>query len=218
MVDFSDRVEIKRWLDGIDPPERRHELAIAMAARAALRAAPLLNVELRKPSRSGATLPDFLMPYLRAVALAWAAARYPVHRNELRAFATSAARAASSSQAAEAAASAARAASEASASASAFAASAVASVVLAGSREFGDYGTSVAALTNSGRSGGDLASLPLWLDGVPYQAVGDWLTLKSTLLERKKPVTVDLAGLLILSRRVQSCLSFSGVGRWPVLN
>ena len=47
MVDFSDREEVKRWLDAIEPAPRRREVAIALAARAALRVVPLLGRELR---------------------------------------------------------------------------------------------------------------------------------------------------------------------------
>ena len=37
MAEFSNRDEVKRWLDAIEPAERRREIAVALAARAALR-------------------------------------------------------------------------------------------------------------------------------------------------------------------------------------
>ncbi len=86
MIDFSDREDVQRWLDTIEPAKRRREVAVALAARAALRVTPLLGRELTRGKRSRATvLSDFVLPSLRATALAWAAAKYPAHGSELRA-------------------------------------------------------------------------------------------------------------------------------------
>jgi hypothetical protein len=94
MVDFSDREDIRRWLDAINPAKRRREVAVAMAARASLRVTPRLRLSLEE-SRSRATvLSDWMLPSLRATALAWAAAKYPARGSELRGYAVAAADAA----------------------------------------------------------------------------------------------------------------------------
>src|SRR5271166_235330 len=104
MVDFSDRKNIKRWLDAIKPAKRRREIAVALAARAALRVTPLLGVALTQGERSQATvLSDFVLSSLRATALSWAAAKYPAHGSELRAAALAASKAAAARAAARAA-------------------------------------------------------------------------------------------------------------------
>ena len=92
MVDFSDRNGIRRWLDGIEPAERRREAAIALAARAVLRVAPLLVTQLKAGiNRPAVVLAEIVLPSLRATALPWVAAKYPAHGNELRAAARAAA-------------------------------------------------------------------------------------------------------------------------------
>jgi hypothetical protein len=77
MVVFSGRGDIGRWLRTIQPAKRRREVAVALAARAALRVTPLLARKL-------------LLPSLRATASAWAAAKYPAQHSELRVSAASA--------------------------------------------------------------------------------------------------------------------------------
>ncbi len=70
MVDFSDREEIKRWLDGIKSAKRRREVAIALAARATLRVTPLLGRVMT--SAQAKVLTDFVLSSLRATAAgAW---------------------------------------------------------------------------------------------------------------------------------------------------
>ena len=93
-TDFSDREDSRRWLDAIKPAKRRREVAVAMAARAALRVTPLLSLGLGKPGPRATVLSDWVLPSLRATALQWAAAKYPAHGSELRASATAAASAA----------------------------------------------------------------------------------------------------------------------------
>jgi hypothetical protein len=101
MVDFSDRENIKRWLDAIKPAKRRREIAVALAARASLRMTPLLGRALTQAERSQATvLSDFVLSPLRATALSWAAAKYPAHGGELRSADLAAALAASKAAAA----------------------------------------------------------------------------------------------------------------------
>src|SRR5271166_6267510 len=94
MVNFSDREDSRRWLDAIKSAKRRREVAVAMAARAALRVTPLLSLGLGKPGPRATVLSDWVLPSLRATALQWAAAKYPAHGSELRAAASAAASAA----------------------------------------------------------------------------------------------------------------------------
>ena len=43
MVNFSDRKAFEHWLAGIESAERRREVAVAFAARSALRATPWVD-------------------------------------------------------------------------------------------------------------------------------------------------------------------------------
>ena len=108
MVDFSTREDVKRWLDAIESETRRREVAVVIAARAALRVAPLLYTEVPKSKRKrDATLSAIVLPVFRATALPWIAAVNAIHGNELRsaaAAATAAAAAATATIAATAAA------------------------------------------------------------------------------------------------------------------
>jgi hypothetical protein len=92
MVDFSDRDSVRKWLDHIEPAERPREVAIALAARAALRVVPLLSAELTRvePPRD-IVLSDLVLPSLRASALSWAAAKYPAEAMSLTSLAGDAA-------------------------------------------------------------------------------------------------------------------------------
>ena len=206
MVDFSDREEIRRWLNRIRPAARRREVATALAARAALRVMPLLGGELRQGKSPRVTnLSDFVLPSLRAAALPWAAARYPAHGSELRAAARAAAdveslfaaafdaalasdsvfAASTAAYAAAAAATyAARAATAAGASDSVFAAStAVAPALAAGfAADFAAARAADVEAIEAGRSGAAVTAMPLWPNGVPYWANGAWLSLRAALL------------------------------------
>src|SRR5271166_5114831 len=84
MVDFSKPGEIWRWLDTVGPEHRRREVAVALAARAALRVTPLLGQKRTRSNRGrAAVLSDLLLSTLRANSLSWVAARYPAHAREL---------------------------------------------------------------------------------------------------------------------------------------
>ena len=98
MVVFSDREEVKHWLERIEPPERRCEVAVALVARTALRVAPLLGSRLelggilaRRKDARARILSDLVLPSLRATQLSWASAKYPARANEIRAAAAVAA-------------------------------------------------------------------------------------------------------------------------------
>ena len=197
MVDFSSRDEVKRWLDAIQPAKRQREVAVAIAARAALRVLPLLAREVKKRhSKPAGILRRLLAPCLRGTALPWAAARYPAHDNELRAHAAAAAFAASyaaaayaatadAADAADAASAAAEAAAAAAASSAAAAASAAAASAAAVAYTAGDASPADdAALIDAGRSTADLAGRPLWPNGAPTWASEAWRDLKSALLAR----------------------------------
>jgi hypothetical protein len=96
MVEFSNSEDINRWLQAIKSAKRRREVAVALVARAALRATPLLGREARPGRRSQAfVLANLVLPSLRAAAAAWAVAQYPAHGSELSAAAVVAGRAAS---------------------------------------------------------------------------------------------------------------------------
>ncbi|MGD0184187.1 MAG: hypothetical protein ABSC25_02945 [Roseiarcus sp.] len=200
MVDFSNRDDIKRWLDAIEPPERRREVAVAMAARAALRVVPLLGRELtRSRLTRGEVLSAIVLPCLRAAAAPWVASKYPSYGGELRAAAAAADNAALAAAfavaatdaavraAASSAAAACGAASGASDAAAALAAAdGNAAEAAAYAHGFAAYAEAIAAdaaLIDSGRSGAELAGMPLWPNGAPDWASEAWRGLKSALLD-----------------------------------
>jgi len=81
MADSSKSNETKRWLNAIESKARQRDVAVAMAARAALRVLPLLEVELRQQNRDrDETLALIVLPVWRAAALPWFAAKYPTRR------------------------------------------------------------------------------------------------------------------------------------------
>jgi hypothetical protein len=205
MVDFSNRKEVERWLEQNKPARRRREVAVALAARAALRVAPLLGQELTRGGRQrGEILSSLVLPCLRAAAAPWVAAKYPTHGAELR-DATNAAHAHANAAAHYAAATAAGAAHAnavaAGSAANAFAAKArlgfavngAAAAAFAASAAAFDFNDAAAAdataafaadaaLIDSGRSGAELAGMPLWPNGAPDWASDAWRALKSALL------------------------------------
>jgi hypothetical protein len=74
LVHFKNRKELETWLQ-----KQPRAVSVALAARAALRALPVMQKALlRGDYRSGLVLPVF-----RATAVSWAAAKYPAHEKEL---------------------------------------------------------------------------------------------------------------------------------------
>ena len=73
MVDFAKQNDVKRWLNG-----KPREVAVIIAARAALRVVPLLVDSLggRAGERSQRRK-DLVLQVFRAVAAAWVAGQYP---------------------------------------------------------------------------------------------------------------------------------------------
>ena len=78
MADIKNRSQFEAWL-GNQPPE----VAVALAARVALRALPV--VETAKGYKGCLILPVF-----RATAVSWSKAKYPAHETELVPYAAAA--------------------------------------------------------------------------------------------------------------------------------
>jgi hypothetical protein len=76
VVEFS-TLDVQRRLEGV-----RHEAAIAMAARAVLRAIPALAAEIERREMYGRK--RVILPVFRAVAAAWVIARYPTRALTIR--------------------------------------------------------------------------------------------------------------------------------------
>jgi len=108
---------LEAWLQ-----KQPREVAVAFAARAALRVLPIVQMAQRA-SYKGDLLSDVVLPVFRATAVSWVAAKYAVHETELamsaRAAARAAALAATAASASEAASDAATVASDAASVASA---------------------------------------------------------------------------------------------------
>ena len=205
MVEFAKADDVKAWLVAIEPRERRREVAIALAARAALRVLPLLGRELRRGKRThDEILSTFILPPLRATALTWVAAKYPGRGHALgsAAFAVAfdafahteaddpaahdAARATTAAfvtlEAADAAFAAADAAFAAVDAASFAAAPNDDAAIFAAAFADAADASNDAALIDSGRSAAELAGIPLWPNGAPDWASDAWRTFKSDLL------------------------------------
>ncbi len=75
MVDFSDREDVKRWLEAIKPAKRADQVAVALASRASLRVLPLIGRQ-RQLFESGPNPRRILLSF-REIAAAWLVARYP---------------------------------------------------------------------------------------------------------------------------------------------
>jgi hypothetical protein len=212
MVDFSRPDEVKRWLDAIEPAERRREVAVALAARAALRVLPFVGHALRPPESKRVSIPrarvfrEVVLPSFGATALAWIAGQQPIGVSELLAnYAPVVARRAE--DAIGAILSAPRSASGA-ATAAALAADTV-HVFEKSGRAAQTFDSALEAVNahwptlaqtalaaiettagleadatavSSGRSAIELARTPLWPNGAPRWATEAWRTLKSDLL------------------------------------
>jgi hypothetical protein len=193
MVDFANRDEVKRWLDRL-PAKRRRRVAIAMAARAALRVAPFFGFEVGKIKSRPAQ--HTALQCLRATAVPWAAAAFSAYDQELRDAADAAARAAAdaivartdgvSRAAAAVATRAAGALADSGAAATAHAADAATRANTAAGVTFAARAAANvaadAAFIDSGRSAAELAGLPLWQSEPPARADHAWRSHKSALL------------------------------------
>jgi hypothetical protein len=192
MIDSSDSKATQLWLDMVRPEERRREVAVAMAARAALRVTPLLSARLNRRRARAAILRGLVLPSFRAVALAWAGAKYPARGDSIRVPAAAASRgiadeafpAALAASHAAAAAATLRAATASGAyhSAAAAALDALGATNTAAAAVIGEVTDYDAAVIDSGSSGAELAGLALWANGTPEWAGEAWRALKSDLL------------------------------------
>ena len=80
MADLTDRKQLEAWLE-----TQPREVCVAIAARAVLRVLPTLEVEFNRKRKSVKVSRDIILPVIRTMALALAAATYPAKDNELRA-------------------------------------------------------------------------------------------------------------------------------------
>lgn len=77
LVDFKSAEDFEKWLEG-----KPREVAIALAARAALRVLPGVTIDARRDFKGD--LPAVVvLPVFRATAVSWAAAKYPAHERDL---------------------------------------------------------------------------------------------------------------------------------------
>jgi hypothetical protein len=180
-----------------------------MAARASLRATPRLGLSLEKLRSRATVLSDWVLPSLRATALAWAAAKYPARGSELRGYAAAATYAArvaarvadeaypyaidayaaidASDAAAIAAATAAHPAAAARADDAAAASDAANAVAYATDAYDADAAFVAACasdvdLIDAGGSGSELMESPLWPNHAPDPANVAWTDLRAALL------------------------------------
>ncbi|MDQ6869441.1 MAG: hypothetical protein M3178_14065 [Pseudomonadota bacterium] len=78
LAEIDNREELKAWLR-----KWPREVSVAFAARAALRALPVLQ-EARGGDFQGGFFADVVLPVFRATGVAWAAAKYPAQVTEFR--------------------------------------------------------------------------------------------------------------------------------------
>jgi hypothetical protein len=78
LVEIRNREELKAWLEG-----KPREVSVAFAARAALRALPIVGAARARFSR-GDFFADIMLPVFRATGVAWVAAKYPTQATNLR--------------------------------------------------------------------------------------------------------------------------------------
>ena len=186
-LDFSTREELRSWLESL-PPEQGRAVAVAIAARAALRVAPLVARDTKHNIR----FENLTFDVFFAAALARVAADYPSRTNELHAaagaFTQTGANAAAANAtthttfAANAAAFAASAAFAANAAAHAAAAADFAAhAAAAHAAAFWSTVSTDANFIASGGTAGALAGEPLWSGIEPDWSTENWKLLQHAL-------------------------------------
>jgi hypothetical protein len=78
VVDFADEKDVARWLEG-----KPREVAPILAARAALRAAPVLVAASERRGGLPRIEREIVLPVFRAMAVAWTAGHYPRYAVDL---------------------------------------------------------------------------------------------------------------------------------------
>ncbi len=182
---ISSREDLENWLESL-PPEQGRWVAVAIAARAALRVVPLVVTNKKRNLR----FENLTFAVFFASALARVAAVYPTRANELRA--TSAANAAANAaDAAYAAANAAFAAAAANATFVAAANAANAAAAYANAALWSAVSRDVNFIA-SGGGAQTLACEPLWTGGEPDWSAQHWKLLQDALpRENDWPVWTD---------------------------
>jgi hypothetical protein len=186
VADFSNREDVERWLS-----RQLRTVAIAIAARAALRAVPTLALEIG-PRGGGARRAGYrtVLPIFRATAAPWMAARYPTRRGGIAWVASRGNAPASSSACAAcfAASDSKRIISYASYAVDASVSDATVAWKALSPGTYVPFGSEYAFVSadakamDEGTSPEYLASSPLWLGGVPEWVNLSWTRLQSALL------------------------------------
>jgi hypothetical protein len=180
-MDFSRASQAKEWL-----LHRPLEVAVVLAARAALRVAPRL-VSALGPRGGGATRigRDIVLPSFRGVATAWVAGQYPLAPDVRAAAVYAAERAATGAAGAYAAA---RSATDAAAAAARAATRATVDHAVKDAIAAFDLAPAAAAadaeIIDNGASASELALRPLWQTETPSWAT--WQRLEETLLKENQ--------------------------------
>jgi hypothetical protein len=197
-LNFSTRKELQDWLESL-PPEQGRWVAVAIAARTALRVVPLVATDVPRGNDEDSKLrfQNLAFAVFFANAVAWAVAQYPTQRNELEAYRYAARADATTAGPA---------------SAAAIAAYAAADAAIDNMARADDYSYAVASATDaadaasdiwaavsrdanfiaSGETAHTLASQPLWPNGVPEWAEEYWKLLQEALpREDKWQVWID---------------------------
>ena len=86
MVEFSNREQIERWLEQVQPARRQREVGAALAVRAALRVVPLLKAEFELHTDvRDVVLSEIVLRVFRATLISWFSVKYPREKNKFRA-------------------------------------------------------------------------------------------------------------------------------------
>lgn len=197
MVEISDREELERWLR-----DKPREWSAVIAARAALRVAPMLATALGSLGGGASKMTrEIVLPSFRGMAASWVAGTWPVHGVEVRAAARAAANAvvrvrrgagaAAAADAADAAAYAVATTDAADVAANAAAAVVAGAYAASVSAGFADIWAVVSrdaseldARIPVKRDASELARQSLWFGEPPRRVMGNWIKLKKVLLDR----------------------------------
>ncbi len=188
---ISSRKELQKWLESL-PPEQGRWVAVAVAARAALRVVPLVAVDLPRETdeERRRRFPKLVFAVFFAGALSRVAAKHSMHANGLHAADAAVAPFSANTPAAATAAYAASAANAAAANATDAACTAAANAAYTANAAAAPYAANAdlwdeisrdANFILSGVMTEDLASKPLWPDGAPSWANDFWKRLQYLL-------------------------------------